>query len=105
MACRFVCKSPVLQPPSFLLRRYFSSSSVRALVVAQHDNKTLFDVTLNSVTAAKALGGDVTVLVAGHQCNNVAQEAAKINGVNKVLLSEHEGLSHFIAEKFNFCSC
>ncbi len=54
------------------------------LVIAEHDNKTLRPATLNAVGAAAQLGAPVTVLVAGHQCGAVAQQAAQIAGVASV---------------------
>ncbi len=55
------------------------------LVIAEHDNSQLFPATLNTVTAASQLGGDVHVLVAGQGCGDVASAAAKIPGVSSVL--------------------
>ncbi|MEO1226554.1 MAG: electron transfer flavoprotein subunit alpha/FixB family protein, partial [Pseudomonadota bacterium] len=55
------------------------------LVVAEHDNAALSPSTLNTVTAAQAIGGDVHILVAGANCASVAEAAAKIDGVIKVL--------------------
>ncbi|MBI4275366.1 MAG: electron transfer flavoprotein subunit alpha/FixB family protein [Rhizobiales bacterium] len=68
------------------------------LLLAKHDNKALKDSTHKALTAAKALGGDVHVLVAGKGCRSVAEEAAKLAGVGKVLLAEHESLEHRLAE-------
>jgi electron transfer flavoprotein alpha subunit len=56
-----------------------------ALLLAEHDNKVLKDTTAKALTAAKALGGDVHVLVAGKGCGAVADRAAKLAGVAKVL--------------------
>ena len=58
------------------------------LVIAEHDGKQLKPGTANAVTAAAKMGGDVTVLVAGHQCAEAAKAAAKMAGVKKVLHSE-----------------
>ena len=55
------------------------------LVIAEHDGKRLKTGTANAVTAAILMGGDVTVLVAGHQCDAASQAAAKLAGVKKVL--------------------
>lgn len=68
------------------------------LIVAEHDNVTLKEVTLHAVTAAQALGGDVHVLVAGADCQAVAQSAAKIDGVAKVLVADDASLAHGLAE-------
>ena len=68
------------------------------LVVADHDNTTLTARTLNTVAAASAIGGEVHLLVAGHQCGNVAQQACSVAGVTKVLLAENPALEHQLAE-------
>ncbi len=69
-----------------------------ALVIAEHDNAALKGVTLNTVTAAAKLGGEVHVLVAGSNCRAVAEAAAKIAGVSKVLLADDESYGHQLAE-------
>jgi len=69
-----------------------------ALVIAEHDNAAIKGATLNTVTAAKACGGDVHVLVAGHNAGGAAQAAAQITGVAKVLHADAEGLAHGLAE-------
>jgi electron transfer flavoprotein alpha subunit len=68
------------------------------LVVAEHDNTGLKAATLNTVTAAQQCGGEVHVLVAGHQAQGAAQAAALVAGVAKVLHAEAEGLAHGLAE-------
>jgi electron transfer flavoprotein alpha subunit len=55
------------------------------LVIAEHDGKQLKSGTANAVTAATKMGGDITVLVAGHQCGDAAKAAAKLAGIRKVL--------------------
>ncbi len=69
-----------------------------ALVVADHDNAALRPATLNAITAASQLGGDVTVLVAGKGCAGVADAAAKVTGVAKVLLADAPALEHGLPE-------
>ncbi|MDO5086958.1 MAG: FAD-binding protein [Comamonadaceae bacterium] len=69
-----------------------------ALVIAEHDNASIKGATLNAVTAAKACGGDVHVLVAGHNAGAAAQAAAQIAGVAKVLHADGEALAHGLAE-------
>ena len=69
-----------------------------ALVIAEHDNAAIKGATRNTVTAAKACGGDVHVLVAGHNAAAAAQAAAQIAGVAKVLHADAEGLAHGLAE-------
>ncbi|HKU46763.1 MAG TPA: FAD-binding protein [Burkholderiales bacterium] len=68
------------------------------LVVAEHDNKTVKKATLNTVAAAQKLGGDIHVLVAGHQAGAAAKEASSINGVSKVLHADAPHLADFLAE-------
>ena len=68
------------------------------LLVAEHDNKLLKDATNKALTAAAALAAPVHVLVAGHGARGVAQEAAKLDGVAKVLLADAPGLEHGLAE-------
>jgi electron transfer flavoprotein alpha subunit len=69
-----------------------------ALVIAEHDNKSLKLSTLNTVTAAVACGGEVHVLVAGHNAAAAAQAAAKIAGVAKVLHADGASLAQGLAE-------
>ena len=69
-----------------------------ALVIAEHDNASLKAATLNTVTAAAACGGDVHVLVAGENAAAVAQAAAQIQGVSKVLHADGASLKDGLAE-------
>jgi electron transfer flavoprotein alpha subunit len=68
------------------------------LVFAEHDNKSVRKSTLNAVTAAQKIGGDIHVLVAGHNCGDAAKAAAQIAGVAKVLHSDAAQLDDEIAE-------
>ncbi|KFB41303.1 AGAP004031-PA-like protein [Anopheles sinensis] len=68
------------------------------LVVAEHNNETLNPITANAVTAAKKLGGDVTVLVAGTKVGPVSEAAAKLDGVAKVLVAEGDAFKGQLAE-------
>lgn len=68
------------------------------LVIAEHDNATLKPATLNVVTAAAKIGGEIALLVAGSGCKPVAEEAAKVSGVSKVLLADDAALAHPLAE-------
>lgn len=68
------------------------------LIVAEHDNASLNVATLNTVAAAQAIGGDITVLVAGAACGDAANEAAKVAGVNKVLQADNAVYEHQLAE-------
>jgi electron transfer flavoprotein alpha subunit len=69
-----------------------------ALVIAEHDNASIKGATLNTVTAAAALGGDVHVLVAGHNAAQAAAAAAQIAGVAKVLHADAAALAEGLAE-------
>jgi electron transfer flavoprotein alpha subunit len=68
------------------------------LLVAEHDNVSLKDSTNKAVTAAKGLGAEVHILVAGHNCQPVAAAAAKLDGVGKVLLADAAPYEHMLAE-------
>jgi electron transfer flavoprotein alpha subunit len=69
-----------------------------ALVIAEHDNNSVKGATLNTVTAALLCGGDVHVLIAGHNAGGAAAVAAQIAGVAKVLHADAAGLDHGLAE-------
>ncbi|HUU67528.1 MAG TPA: electron transfer flavoprotein subunit alpha/FixB family protein, partial [Methyloceanibacter sp.] len=69
------------------------------LLLAEHDNKTLAPATAKALTAAREFGGDVDILVAGEGCQGVADEAAKLDGVRKVLLAEAPQLAQRLAEE------
>ena len=69
-----------------------------ALVIAEHDNASIKGATLNTVTAAAAAGGDVHVLVAGHNAGAAAAAAAQIAGVSKVLHADSAALADGLAE-------
>ncbi len=68
------------------------------LIVAEHDNNDLNAATLNAVTAANAIGGDIHILVAGHSCVTVAEQASSVAGVSKVLLADASAYEHALAE-------
>ncbi|XP_062439555.1 electron transfer flavoprotein subunit alpha, mitochondrial [Rhea pennata] len=77
-----------------LLRRFQST-----LVIAEHNNESLTPITLNVITAAKRLGGEVSCLVAGTSCDKVAQEASKVQGVARVLVAQHDVYKGFLPEE------
>ncbi len=68
------------------------------LVIAEHDNSSLKSATLNAIAAGQAIGGDITVLVAGSDCNAAAEQAAKAAGVNKVLVADNAAYANMLAE-------
>ncbi|WP_231757285.1 electron transfer flavoprotein subunit alpha/FixB family protein [Microbulbifer elongatus] len=68
------------------------------LVIAEHDNAELKGATLNTIAAAKAIGGDIDVLVAGSNCGAVGEAASKVDGVSKVLVADNAAYEHQLAE-------
>ncbi|MCY3884699.1 MAG: FAD-binding protein, partial [Gammaproteobacteria bacterium] len=68
------------------------------LVIADHDNEALKPVTLSTLAAARAIGGDIDLLVAGSDCQSVAEEASSIGCVARVLLADNETYKHALAE-------
>ncbi len=68
------------------------------LVIAEHDNISIKIATQNIVAAALAIGGDITVLVAGHDCAQAGEAAAEISGVDKVLVADNRAYAHQLAE-------
>jgi len=86
-------RSSLFRPLSALSR------NASTLILAEHNNAELNPVTLNAVTAAKAVGGEVTCLVAGTACDAVAQQAAQLDGVSKVLVAENSAFGGFLPER------
>ena len=68
------------------------------LVVVEHDNEELKGATLNTVTAAKEIGSEIDLLVAGFSCDSVADQACSIPGIGKVLVANNESYKNFLAE-------
>ena len=68
------------------------------LLLAEHDNATLNDATAKALTAAKAMGGDIHILCAGSDCGAVAAEAAKLDGVARVLCAKDPAYGNGLAE-------
>ena len=71
------------------------------LLIAEHDNAELKPDTLKAAHAASLMGSDITILVAGYNCQNVADEAAKIAGVSKVLVANDKAYEHGLAENLS----
>ena len=71
------------------------------LVTAEHDNSTLKGATLNAVTAATQMGGDVHLLVAGSNCGAVAEAGASVAGISKVLVADNAAYEHQLAENLS----
>ena len=68
------------------------------LVVAEHDNSEIKGSTLNTVTAASEIGGDISILVAGSESSSVAEQAAKISGISPVIHVDDPIYKNFLAE-------
>ena len=68
------------------------------LVIAEHDNNELKVATLNTVAAASEIGGDIEILIAGNECEDVANQAAQIPGVKKILLADKPAYANFLPE-------
>ncbi|XP_017783676.1 PREDICTED: electron transfer flavoprotein subunit alpha, mitochondrial [Nicrophorus vespilloides] len=87
------CTRQVSTQLSSQLRRLQST-----LIIAEHNNEALSPITQNALTAAKKLGGEVTVLVAGTKCGPAAEAVAKCNGLARVLVAESDAFNGFTAE-------
>ena len=72
-----------------------------ALVISEHDNSELKGATLNTVSAATKLDDEIHILVAGSNCNSVAESASKIEGVSKVLYVDSSEYENFLAENIS----
>ena len=68
------------------------------LVIAEHNNEALKTASLNAITAATAIGGDIDVLVAGSACQEIAKAAAAVGGVTRVILADHDAYAHQLPE-------
>lgn len=77
-----------------LLQRFQST-----LVVVEHNNDKLTPITLNAITAASKLGGEVSCLVAGTNCAKVAEEVSKVQGIKKVLVAQHDSYKGALPEE------
>jgi len=68
------------------------------LILTEHDNQSLKSATLNAVTAAEQIGGEIHLLVAGFNCGAVAEQAAQVNGVSRVILADNQAYQNGLAE-------
>ncbi|MCL1476179.1 MULTISPECIES: FAD-binding protein [unclassified Marinobacter] len=71
------------------------------LVIAEHDNSSLKQATLSVIAAAKVIGGNIDVLVAGENVGAIAEAAAKADGVNKVMVADNAVYGHFLGENLS----
>jgi len=96
------CKRLLFSSPSYLpTLSAFGIAIARpnsTLVVAEHNNSSLAPVTLNAITAAKQIGGEVSCFVAGEKCAGAVKELSTIEGVSKILVAEGEVFKGFLAE-------
>ncbi|XP_056428921.1 electron transfer flavoprotein subunit alpha, mitochondrial [Hyla sarda] len=76
------------------LRRLLST-----LVIAEHDSQQVTPITLSAISAAKKLGGDVSCLVVGTDCSKVAEQLAKVQGISKLYVAQHEAYKGFLPEE------
>jgi len=68
------------------------------LVIAEHTNEALAPITLNTITAARKIGGDIACLVAGTNCSKVVEELAKVEGISKILVADNDAYKGFLPE-------
>jgi len=71
------------------------------LIIAEHDNAAIKPAVLNTAAAAKEIGGDIDIVVAGHQCAPAAQSATGIPGVRKILMADAPHYGHGLAENLS----
>ncbi|MBA4502644.1 electron transfer flavoprotein subunit alpha/FixB family protein [Marinobacterium marinum] len=71
------------------------------LIITEHDNQSVKPVTLNLVTAAQQIGGEIDLLVAGENCQGAAEAAAAIAGVRKVIVADNAAYAHQLAENIS----
>ena len=71
---------------------------MKILVIAEHDNTNLNLSSSNDISAAKQLGENISVLVIGNDCDDVAESVARISGVREVLLASHEVYKDLLPE-------
>lgn len=71
------------------------------LIIAEHNNEALSPITQNAITAAKKLGGEISVLVAGTKCGPAADAVAKSQGITRVLVAESDAFKGFVAESIS----
>ena len=71
---------------------------MKILVIAEHDNTALKGSTNSTIAAAKEISSDISVLVAGHSCSSVSDEAACLDGVTSVMLADSSTYENFLAE-------
>lgn len=91
---------PAINARSGFLTRGYASGATKTLVVAEHKDDVLNPSTLNAITAAKALGGGITALVAGSNTDKVVKAIAKADGIEKVIVAKAAEYDHALPEVF-----
>jgi len=91
-------ETQMLARSTVLARNLCAGRNASTLVLADHANAALSPSTLHAITAAKAIGGDISVLVSGQGASGAASEAAQVDGVSKVLVAESEPLDKHLSE-------
>ncbi|KYR02923.1 electron transfer flavoprotein alpha subunit [Tieghemostelium lacteum] len=81
-----------------LNQHFIRNYSSKTLVIAEHDGGKLLSGTLNTITAASKIGGEISVLVAGSKCNSIVESLCKVKGVKSVYTVDHPTLEHSLAE-------
>ena len=74
---------------------------MKILVIAEHDNQELKGSTLNTVTAASEIGGEIDLLVAGFNCATVGEQATSVSGLSRVLVADDELYKNCLAENIS----
>jgi electron transfer flavoprotein alpha subunit len=83
------------------LRSHLLRSNLSTLAVLEHKNKTFLSASLSALTAASKLGtGEITALLTGSDAKSLSSQAAKLNGVTKVLVVPNDAYDHFLPENF-----
>ncbi|KAF9577915.1 Electron transfer flavoprotein alpha-subunit, partial [Lunasporangiospora selenospora] len=93
----FALRRAVL-PSLSMARGYATTGNVSTLLLVEHKDNKIAASTLNALSAASALGGPVTAIVAGNAPETVVGEVAKLNGVSKVLIAKDEAYAHPLPE-------
>uniref|UniRef100_A0A8D0HIL1 Electron transfer flavoprotein subunit alpha n=1 Tax=Sphenodon punctatus TaxID=8508 RepID=A0A8D0HIL1_SPHPU len=88
-----------ISPCSIFVRALLLQRFQSTLVIAEHTTESLTPITLNAISAAKCLGGEVSCLVAGTNCDKVAQELCKVQGVAKILVAQHDAYKGLLPEE------
>ena len=96
-SCKRLLFSPAFNP-IFPAVGVATARQNSTLVIAEHDNASLTPVTLNAISAAKKIGGEVSCFVAGEKCAGAVKELSAIEGVAKILVAEGEVFKGFLPE-------